>query len=111
MWESNICGFREDTDKYFKIQGKHDKDICYLCFAKFVTSYNYEEMESDENCWDCGINVVEEEDGGYMCTDCHRTLCWDCKGGSMAAFRDPHREGREGREEDKGVCGKTTRVL
>ena len=70
-----------------------------------------EEMELDENCWDCGINVVEEEDGGYMCTDCHRTLCWDCKGGSMAAFRDPHREGREGREEDKGVCGKTTRVL
>ena len=67
-----------------------------------------EEMESDENCWDCGINVVEEEDGGYLCTDCHRTLCWDCKGGRLAAFRDPHHYGRE---EDKGACGKTTRIL
>ena len=88
-------------------------DQCEICTG--VENVNHtlcdectEKMESDKNCWDCGINVVEEEDGGYMCTDCHRTLCWDCKGGRLAAFRDPHHYGRE---EDKGACGKTTRIL
>ena len=64
--------------------------------------------DSDENCWDCGVNVNEEQDGGYMCTACERTLCWDCKGGALAAFNDPHRGGRAS---DQGICGKTTREL
>ena len=63
---------------------------------------------NDPNCWDCGLNVVEEEDGGYMCTYCQRTICEDCQGGRYSSLHDPHRNGRE---EDKGVCGETTRVL
>ena len=75
----------------------HDWETCPNCGA-----------DDGENCWDCGINVAEEDNGGEMCTACRRTLCWDCTGGRLRASRSPHKGGRE---EDKGRCGATARVL
>jgi hypothetical protein len=64
--------------------------------------------DDGDNCWDCGINVVEDGDGGEMCTACRRALCWDCTGGRLRSYRSPHKDGRE---EDNGRCGTTVRVL
>ena len=75
----------------------HDWETCPNCGA-----------DDGENCWDCGANVREDEMGGEMCTDCHRTLCWDCTGGRLRAFvgRSPHINGRA---VDNGLCGATPR--
>jgi hypothetical protein len=43
-----------------------------------------------------------------MCTACQRTLCWNCTGGRLRAYRSPHEDGRV---EDKGRCGATARIL
>ena len=75
----------------------HDWEICPNCGA-----------DDGQNCWDCGVNVVEEDNGGEMCTDCRHTLCWDCTGGRMRAFNDIHRNGRR---TDNGKCGSTVREL
>ena len=68
----------------------HDWETCPNCGA-----------DDGENCWDCGFNVAEEGNGGVMCTTCRRTLCDDCA----------HPLHTWAREEDKGRCGATVRVL
>jgi hypothetical protein len=75
---------------------QHDWETCPNCGA-----------DDGENCWDCGMPVSEDEDGGEMCTACRKTLCWDCTGGMRRSSYSPHEAGRE---DDGGECGDTRRV-
>jgi hypothetical protein len=75
----------------------HVWEICPNCGA-----------DDGENCWDCGLNVIEEDSGGLRCNSCQHTLCWDCTGGVRSSFYSPHKSGRD---EDQGECGATRRVL
>ena len=75
--------------------GSHAWETCPNCGA-----------DDGENCWDCGEPM--EDEIGEMCTACHRTICWECTGGRLRSYRSPHRDGRE---EDRGCCGETVRVM
>jgi len=55
----------------------------------------------EDNCWDCGVNAVEESVGYGICTECRHSICTDCQG-------DLHRNGRRA---DSKVCGAAERVL
>jgi DNA-directed RNA polymerase subunit RPC12/RpoP len=76
--------------------GRHDWETCPACGA-----------DDGANCWDCGESMEDDVGDASMCTDCRKTICWDCTGGMRRNFYSPHWDGRE---DDGGECGDTRRV-